>query len=232
MAGCVQGAIALPPEDQGFHTMRRQRRRFFGHPVLIRYVHTLGAAAARQGLGMLLIGDMAQARGGPMRSGHRSHQSGLDVDIWYWLLPAGNVLPAAERETVPAPSMLTSDGQALDRRSWSSQQADLLRLAADSDVVARIFVHPLIKKALCVQFPEAHWLQKLRPWWGHADHFHVRLRCPAGDLACQDQDPPSVGDGCGAELAWWFTDEARQLPPPVDSAKVPLPAACDAILRK
>jgi penicillin-insensitive murein endopeptidase len=232
MSGCVQGAIALPPEGQGFQTMRRQRRRFFGHPVLVRYVQALGAAAAQQGLGMLSIGDLGQVRGGPMLSGHRSHQSGLDVDIWYWLRPAVRALSTAERETVPAPSMLSADGQALDGRSWSWRQADLLRLAADVDVVARIFVHPLIKKTLCTQFPGVPWLQKLRPWWGHDDHFHVRLRCPVGETACQDQDPPPVGDGCGTELAWWFTDEARQPPPPVDGAKVPLPAACEAILRK
>jgi penicillin-insensitive murein endopeptidase len=167
-----------------------------------------------------------------MPSGHRSHQSGLDVDIWYWLPPAGSPLPVAERDTVPAPSMLTADGQALEARSWSSRQADLLQLATSFDGVARIFVHPLIKQTLCAQFPGTPWLQKVRPWWGHDAHFHVRLRCPAGEMACQEQDLPPAGDGCGAELAWWFTDEARQPPPPVDSTKVPLPAACEAILRQ
>lgn len=231
-AGCIQGALALPPEGQGFQTMHRQRRRFFGHPALIRYVQALGAAADQQGLGTLSIGDLGQPRGGPMAWGHRSHQSGLDVDIWYRLAPTRSPLPAVERETMQAPSMLTPDGQALDRRSWSSRQADLLRLAADVDVVARVFVHPFIKKTLCAQFPEAPWLQKLRPWWGHDDHFHVRLHCPAGETACQNQDLPSTGDGCGAEIAWWFTHEARQPPPRVDSARVSLPAACEAILRQ
>jgi penicillin-insensitive murein endopeptidase len=212
--------------------MRRYRRRYFGHPLLIHYVHALGVAAAQQGLGMLSIGDLGQARGGPMPSGHRSHQSGLDVDIWYWLPAPGHLLPSEERETVAAASMLTADGQGLEGRSWSSQQADLLRLAASFDAVARIFVHPHIKKTLCAQFPGAPWLQRLRPWWGHDDHFHVRLRCPVGEMACQDQDAPPTGDGCGEELAWWFTEEARQPPPRVDVVKVPLPAACEALLRK
>ena len=231
-AGCVQGAISLPADGRGYQVMRPQRRRFFGHPVLIRYLQELGAATQQKGLGILLIGDLGQPRGGPMPSGHRSHQIGLDADIWFWLPGDGMVLSVAERETIGAPSMLFAGGRALDAQQWSPRQAEVLRLAVSFDVVARIFVNPVIKKALCEQFPGVPWLQKLRPWWGHDDHFHVRLRCPAGQTACQDQDPLPAGDGCGAELDWWFSEEARKPPPPVDSAKVPLPTACEAILRQ
>jgi penicillin-insensitive murein DD-endopeptidase len=231
-AGCVQGAVALPSEGPGFQVMRRYRHRFFGHPLLVRYLQELGAAVDRKGLGVLLIGDLGQPRGGPMPSGHRSHQNGLDADIWFWLPRDGMVLPVTERETVAALSVLTSDRSALDPQQWSQRQADVLRLAVGFDVVSRIFVNPVIKKALCAEFPAASWLQKLRPWWGHDDHFHVRLRCPSGGAACQDQDPLPAGDGCGAELAWWFSEEARKPRPPVDSAKVPLPPACEAILRR
>jgi penicillin-insensitive murein DD-endopeptidase len=231
-AGCVQGAVPLPPEGPGFQTMRRSRHRFFGHPVLIHYLQALGAAVARQGLGVLSIGDLGQARGGPMPNGHRSHQNGLDADVWFWLPPDRVVLRVAERETFAAPAMLTPDSRGIDERQWSPRQADVLRLAVEFDAVARIFVNPVIKRALCEQFPRAAWLQKLRPWWGHDDHFHLRLRCPAGETACQDQDPLPAGDGCGADLAWWFSEEARQPPPRVDIPKVPLPPACEAILRQ
>jgi penicillin-insensitive murein endopeptidase len=231
-AGCVQGAIPLPSDGRGYQVMRPQRRRFFGHPQLVRYLQELGAAVDKKGLGMLLIGDLGQPRGGPMPFGHRSHQNGLDADIWFWLPGNGMVLSVAERETIGAPSMLTAGGRALEAQQWSQRQVEALRLAVGFDVVTRIFVNPVIKKALCEQFPGASWLQKLRPWWGHDDHFHVRLRCPAGQTTCQNQDPLPAGDACGAELAWWFTDEARKPPPPVDVPKVPLPAACEAILRQ
>jgi penicillin-insensitive murein DD-endopeptidase len=231
-AGCIQGAVALPAEGPGFQTMRRSRHRFFGHPLLIRYLQELGAAAAQQNLGVLSIGDLGQARGGPMPNGHRSHQNGLDADVWFWLPLDRMVLQVTERETIGAPAMLTPDGRSLDVQQWSYRQADVLRLAVGFDVVARIFVNPVIKRALCEQFPGAPWLQKLRPWWGHDDHFHVRLRCPAGDNACQDQELLPAGQGCGAELAWWFSEEARQPRPRVDIPKVPLPQACEAILRR
>ena len=77
--------------------------------------------------------------------------------------------------------MLTMDGGALDAQQWSSRQADVLRSAATPDVVARMFVNPVIKRAMCSQFPGAAWIRKLSPWWGHDDHFHVRLHCPAGE---------------------------------------------------
>src|SRR6266545_7963718 len=113
-AGCVQGAVALPPAGPGFQTMRRYRRRFFGHPTLIRYLQELAEAVARQRLGILSIGDLGQARGGPTPSGHASHQNGLDVDIRFGLLPNGPPLLAAERETISAVSMVMATGRTLD----------------------------------------------------------------------------------------------------------------------
>jgi penicillin-insensitive murein DD-endopeptidase len=231
-AGCVQGAVTLPPEGPGFQTMRRYRRRFFGHPILIRYVQELANAATEQGLGVLSIGDLGQARGGPAPSGHASHQSGLDVDIWFWLARNEPPLSTIERETIAAPSLVTSDGRALATSQWSPQHAQVLRLATGFDAVERIFVNPVIKKALCQQAAGAPWLRKLRPWWGHDDHFHVRLHCPMGDIECQTQEPPPPGDGCGTDLAWWFTEEARKPPPRTGTRPVPLPTACDEILRK
>ena len=83
------------------------------------------------------------------------------------------------------------------------------------------------------------WLSKIRPWWGHNYHFHVRLRCPANDRACENQDPLPPGDGCDESLAWWFSDaeRARLDKPIVPPAKLPkpmalaeLPPACRGVL--
>jgi penicillin-insensitive murein endopeptidase len=231
-AGCMQGALALPPEGLGFQSMRRKRRRFFGHPTLVQYVQQLGRLAAGRGWGVLNIGDMGQARGGPTPTGHQSHQNGLDVDIWFWLAPHAGALIAAERETVAAPSMLTPAREALDSHRWSAPHPHLLQAAAEFQVVERIFVHPLIKQELCTQFPGAVWLKKIRPWWGHDDHFHVRLRCPIGEAGCISQEPLPAGTGCDASLAWWFSDEAQLPPKRTGPLEVRLPGACQAILNK
>ena len=59
--------------------------------------------------------------------------------------------------------------------------------------VARIFVHPAIKKALCQMAPQVgkdtSWLGKVRPWWNHHYHFHIRLTCPPGSEGCENQKP-------------------------------------------
>lgn len=228
-AGCIQGAQALPSDGPGFRTMRRNRRRFFGHLTLVTYMQELGRQVAEQGLGILNIGDLGQARGGPTLSGHRSHQTGLDANIWFWLSEDAEPLDAASRQAISASSMLTADRRALSPQFWTSRQVRLLQTAVGFEAVERIFVNPLIKQALCQQFPGAPWLRKVRPWWGHHAHFHVRLRCPPGATACVKQTPPPAGDGCDATLAWWFSDAAQQ-PPRKDTGAIRLPAACQAVL--
>jgi len=230
-SGCIQGAQALPPAGPGFQTIRRSRSRFFGHPTLIHYIRELGRLMDTEGLGILNIGDLGQARGGPMPSAHRSHQTGLDVDIWFWLQPKSRPMTPSARETEQPASMVTQGRLALDPQRWTSRQMRLLEAAAGFENVERIFVTPPVKQALCQAFPGAAWLGKVRPWWGHRAHLHVRLRCPQGNPVCVNQPSPPSGDGCDASLAWWFSDEARH-PPRAEPKPTILPEACQAVLAK
>ena len=61
------------------------QRRYFGHPDLLAFIQRLSSQANQKALGTVLIGDMAMPAGGRFSSGHASHQSGLDVDIWLQL---------------------------------------------------------------------------------------------------------------------------------------------------
>ena len=63
-------------------------------------------------------------------------------------------------------------------------------------------------------------MNKVRPYWGHNYHFHIRIVCPAGETMCQPQDPVPPGDGCDKSLDWWFTEEA--LHPAPSAPKPPL----------
>ena len=236
--GCLAGGEALPLDGPGYQAMRPSRGRHYGHPELIRFIEGLAEAVRARGLDGLLVGDLAQPRGGPMTSGHRSHQTGLDVDIWFLPAPARPLSPE-EREALGATPVVARGGAALDRRRWTPARAEVLRLAAAFPEVERIFVHPAIKRELCaVADGNRGWLRRIRPWWGHDDHFHVRLRCPETDGGlCIDQDPPPPGDGCDATLAWWSSDEARaeaermaRLPPAPRPTLDDLPPECRAVL--
>jgi len=233
--GCLAGAVALPETGPAWQAMRLDRNRNWGHPAMIAFIERLAQRAQAVGWRQLYVGDISQPRGGPMNGGHRSHQIGLDADIWL-RIPGAAPLSRSEREAISSQSVVGPDRMAVNG-AWRPEHRALIRLAAEDPEVARIFVNAAIKKALCEAAPpgERGWLHKVRAWWGHDSHMHVRLRCPAGATACEPQDPPPPGDGCGAELAWWFTDEALH---PKPSGKLraeltldDLPTACRSVLR-
>jgi penicillin-insensitive murein endopeptidase len=163
-------------------------------------------ARAFDGWPGLLVGDMSQPRGGPMLTGHTSHQIGLDADIWLTPMP-DRILTPQEREDISAVSML-KDPFSVDPQVFTTLHVKLIRRAASYPQVARIFVHPAIKKALCEQAAsvgnDKAWLGKVRPWWNHHYHFHVRLACPPGAAGCENQKPVAGDDGCGQELKNWY----------------------------
>jgi penicillin-insensitive murein endopeptidase len=210
-AGCLKGAVSLPPDSAGFLVMHPSRRRYYGHPSLVEFIKDLGKEVTDKKLGVLLLGDLGQPRGGPMPNGHASHQIGLDVDIWYWEpdFIGARTLTLDERENIASVSMVDTGNQKIDITKWQNRNTRILEIVSKNDLVERIFVNPIIKRDLCQSVKDHSWLNKLRPWWGHDDHFHVRLRCPAESAGCAKQDAIPEGDGCGKDLDWWFGEEAK-----------------------
>ena len=234
--GCLAGAVALPETGPFWQAMRLARNRNWGHPAMIGFIGRLSRQAAAIGWPRLYVGDISQPRGGPMNGGHRSHQIGLDADIWL-RIPGPAALSIAEREAISSHSVVGPDRLAVNA-AWRPAHQALIRLAASDPAVARIFVNAAIKRALCEDEPPGEspgdrgWLRKVRAWWGHDSHFHVRLNCPEGAPGCVAQAPPPAGDGCGEELAWWFTAEALDPEPPAtpraELTLDDLPQACRA----
>ena len=140
-----------------------------------------------------------------MLTGHASHQIGLDVDIWLTPMPARQ-LSRAEREEMSATNMVREDGLDVIPGLWTPSHLAVVRAAAQDPAVQRIFVNAAIKRAMCRVAAGEPWMRKVRPYYSHNYHFHVRLFCPRGAESCRDQDPTPTGDGCDASLAWWFSD--------------------------
>ena len=95
--GCLAGAVALPINGPTWQVMRLSRNRNWGHPELIAFSSASPARRKKVGWPGLLVGDMSQPRGGPMLTGHASHQVGLDADIWLTPMP-DRELSREERE--------------------------------------------------------------------------------------------------------------------------------------
>lgn len=236
--GCLAGAQALPVNGPNWQVMRLSRNRNWGHPDLVDFLERFSAKAPQvsdwQGI---LVGDMAQPRGGPMLTGHASHQIGLDADIWLTPSP-GRELTREEREKLSASMMVRADRKDIDPANWRPDTWKVIRAAAVEPRVERIFVNAAIKKALCREATgDRSFLAKVRPYWGHDYHMHIRLTCPASSPDCRPQEAPPTGDGCGSELDWWFTDAVLHPKPEKEPSKpkppltlADLPDACAAVL--
>ncbi|MCL2899498.1 penicillin-insensitive murein endopeptidase [Brenneria tiliae] len=227
--GCIIGAQPLPLQSPDYQVMRVDQRRYFGHPDLLAFIHRLSANVKRRTAANVLIGDMGMPVGGRFSSGHASHQSGLDVDIWLQL-PKRRW--SEQQLLKPQPiDLVMTNGRQVNPRVWQPEVTTLVKLAAQDHDVTRIFVNPAIKKQLCAEAgQDRDWLRKVRPWFGHRAHMHVRLRCPADSLECLEQDSPPAGDGCGAELTSWFQPRQPGRESPVKTTPPPLPPSCQALL--
>lgn len=207
--GCLAGGVSLAIDGPDWQVMRLSRNRNWGSPQLIDFLERLASDARGQdGWPGLLVGDLSQPRGGPMLTGHTSHQVGLDADIWLTPMPDRTLTPE-EREEMSAVTML-KDPLTVDPAVFTDAHVKLIRRAASYPQVARIFVHPAIKKALCERAGSVGknraWLGKVRPWWNHHYHFHVRLSCPPGMAGCKNQKPVKGDSGCGGqELKNWYS---------------------------
>ena len=248
--GCLAGAEPLPIDGPVWQVMRLSRNRNWGHPNLVKMIERLaGDAKAQDGWPGLLVGDLSQPRGGPMVSSHASHQVGLDVDVWLTPMP-DHRLTAQEREDLSAGSVLGPDELSVDPNKWTPALARVIVRAASYPEVDRMFVHPAIKKALCLEpgIDRAN-LRKIQPYYGHEDHMHIRIACPKDSALCKPQIARPADDGCAKEVDQWLANFRKAAaiaaarpklpPPPVPAKPVPrrpglslaqLPAECRAVV--
>lgn len=235
--GCMAGGVQLPETGPAWQAMRLSRNRNWGQPELLAFLERLGASAQEAGWAGLYFGDLSQPRGGPMLTGHASHQIGLDADIW--MLPADRIdLSRSARENLSSISVVSGDLRSTNG-NWTAAHHDVIMAALRDPALARIFVSGAIKLQMCADATaeDRPFLRKLRPWWGHTEHFHVRLNCPEGDDGCIEQAPPPAGDGCN-DVTWWVTDallppdpDAPPIVPKPEYVMADLPQQCEGVLQ-
>ena len=208
--GHIISSVSLKRNATGIQTMRPSAAKNFGHKSLESFIYDLGKNSLKSGFGQLMIGDLSSEHGG-LLPGHASHQNGLDVDIWFYR-PSDHVnnLPNNERDPYKFPHFLNPATNEFYPNMWTKKLDHVLKLAAEDKRVARIFVNPGIKKRLCKLFPQEQFLKKIRPWYRHHEHFHVRLNCPKDSPSCIDQQKPTNLDCSGNVIDWWFSKEFRR----------------------
>lgn len=195
-SGSLELAENFPDSGVGFYRLFLPRDRGWSTRSLINMI--TGAAASvvshHPNGGRLGIGDASRESGG-YASGHASHQNGLDVDLRYYAVNQREMNPDATSgfdEQFVQSGKLTSNFDLV--RNWA-----LVKSMVSTGMVSRMFVDPAIKAAMCVfkGSPEAtEALRRLRPYANHANHIHVRIRCPANSGSCIPQSEIPHGDGC------------------------------------
>ena len=147
--GCLAGGEALPVNGEAWQVMRLSRNRNWGNPALVSFLERFAKRVPKVSHWPgILVGDMSQPRGGPMFTGHASHQIGLDADIWLTPMPDHTLSREDARGNV-GDQRRARDGLDVDQSRWTPDHLAVIRAAAQSAAVERIFVNAAIKKAIC-----------------------------------------------------------------------------------
>jgi penicillin-insensitive murein DD-endopeptidase len=212
--GCLAGGMALPVNGPTWQVMRLSRNRNWAHPEMIKVLERISTKVPKIGWRGLLVGDMAQPRGGPMLTSHISHQIGLDADVWFTPMP-DHELSLKEREEKMATNVVAEDWSEVNPEIWSPVYIALLKTVADDPQVERVLVNYAIKKALCRDVTtDRSWLTKIRIVGGHNYHFHIRIKCPADSPDCTPDPPTPSHDSCAEEIAYWTAGDRYKPRPP------------------
>ena len=200
--GCLRGAQTFTGKEKGVVLAKNNNGNFWGHPVLINLLTRMGAEFDKSNQN-IIIGDLSQKLGGPILGKHKSHQTGLEVDVWFRILSNNDKSSLKITET---DSMNVFKELGVD-------QIKLIKYLAQDATVDRIFINPVFKKQLCDDNgPSKLSISdqgKIRAYWRQDSHTHVVLKCPQDSPLCISLTPLPEGGGCGGHIKWWLNEEAK-----------------------
>ena len=195
-------------DGRDWEVMRLSRNRNWGTPELVAFIEHFAEDARRfEGWPGLLVGDMSPTARRPDADRPRQPSGRPRCRSLVLAECRAKVLSRQERENTSAhlARHRTTSARSIPPPGATITNM-LLKRAASFGEVERIFVHPAIKQKLCqlsAKDLDRSWLAKIRPFWGHNDHFHVRIKCPEGMASCKTQAPVTGDIGCGKQVANW-----------------------------
>ena len=214
--GCITNAHRLDISTKYYQVAHPKKQRYYGDETMIRFIERYSKKVYKNGIGSVLVGDVSTKYGGKLNTGHASHQIGLDADIEFYL---DRIDP--KQLDQPHANILVNKGKQTTNSLFTKKYYDLIMFAAMDPMVERIFVGPAIKVKMCEMTtdPNMHkYLHKIRPWFGHTEHFHVRLQCPIHAPDCEKQqaipEMHTIEEEKEEALSWFLP------PPPKDETKV------------
>lgn len=175
--------------------LRAERKRYFATSELVQVLNWMGEYSFSLAKQKLVVGDLSAEKGGKIGS-HLSHQTGLDADLAYMIRFGTHF------NSVVLGSRLV-DGFLI------YQQWELFKQTVKLGAIDRIFVHKVVKQALCriaIKKGELtketqsglafETLRRLRSDTVHNTHYHLRLKCPKNEVMCRQMVEPPKTSGC------------------------------------
>lgn len=223
-SGTIINPARLPDRGDGYVVPETWARRGlrYGSDELVGMVVYLGRDLEARDLGRpLVVADLSPERGGPS-AWHRSHQTGRDVDLLFYVRDAAGqpVVPTAmhhyggdgasvaeSRDPDAAVAPLYFD----DHANWMLVRALITNPIADVEYVfiSEDLKQRLLDQAVALGEPRSlveaasfllHQPSHAPP---HDDHMHVRILCPPSDVAqgCREMGP-----------LWWYKKDYKYRP--------------------
>lgn len=204
-SGVLRGAEELPVKGPGFVRYRPKSPNYWGNPRLVRTIQSAAAAVNETfpGGAPLVVGDLSARHGGKI-PGHRSHRTGRDVDLLFYVTtPSGAPVPS------PGFAKIGTDGLAqvkdehfvrLDvERNWflvkelcASREAQVQWMFVSRGVEALLIDYARSRgEPLELIWRAESMLLQPGDSSPHDDHVHVRLACTADEEAagCEGGGP-------------------------------------------
>jgi len=190
--GSLSGGVQLT-SDRAYYRRRTARTWGASHTVAYTKQAIASVRARYPKIHRLAIGDLSHSNGGAL-SGHRSHQSGRDVDIglYYKRKPAGypkEFVPGTAKNLNLAATWTLVDALLATRKLAGGVEHIFLDYKVQG-MLYRYAKEQGVKKTLLAevfQYPhgKGHGGTLIQHVAAHDDHLHVRYKCPKGDGGCK-----------------------------------------------
>jgi penicillin-insensitive murein DD-endopeptidase len=161
----------------------------YGNPALVLMLYRTAKQLAREAPGsVLLVGDLSREFGGPL-TGHKSHQSGRDADVGFFVTDRNGQQLNARRLCRFDKRGVARDGSGLrfdDYRNWllvqlwlKDSRAELEHVFVASHLRQRLLDFARSRPSFRGYVQDAsQFLRQPSNGLPHDDHFHIRIACP------------------------------------------------------
>ncbi|MEZ4226911.1 MAG: penicillin-insensitive murein endopeptidase [Polyangiaceae bacterium] len=226
-SGVLTNGVELEARGPGFRRYRPRSPHYWGNPRLVTALREAAAQvdAAHPGGSPLYVGDIAPRRGGVI-PGHRSHRTGRDVDLLFYLTtPSG--------APIPSPGFVRLDSDGLGKVE-GEEEDQYVRLDVERNwaLVKTLMLSPHIGvqwlfasrgvEALLIDYARARGEDLELVWHAetvllqpgdsspHDDHFHLRIACSPEELVA----------GCEGGGPYWPWLPLPEVPPWLPDAEL------------